>query len=152
MKFKISVACMIFVTLLCLAGAWTARAAGPAPKTDPYSLEAGRMVDLLQSGHGARRARAAEALGYMRYYPAETALITALTDDSADVRRSAALSLGWCGGRDALSPLVQRLEDDDWNVRQSAWVALNSLTGMQHPFDALAEPDLRTSQANTWRT
>ena len=151
MKFKTFAACMTFATLLCVPGAWTARAAAPLRETDPYSLEAGRMVDLLQSGQGAHRARAAEALGYMRYYPAEAALIAALNDDRADVRRNAALSLGWCGGRESLLPLAQRLEDDDWNVRQSAWVALNSLSGMQFPFDALAEPGFRTSQADTWR-
>lgn len=99
---------MALVALMCVAGAWTARAAGPDRETDPYNLEAGRRVELLRSDQPKQRARAAEALGYMRYYPAETALIAALDDDLAAVRRNAALSLGWCGGRDALAPLAQQ--------------------------------------------
>ncbi len=96
------------------------------------------------------RARAAEALGYMRYYPAQDALIVALEDPDADVRRNAVISLGWCGGREALGPLADLLEDADWSVRQSARVALTNLTGMDFPFDALADQDRREAQAEVW--
>ncbi|TVS11379.1 MAG: hypothetical protein EA424_23925 [Planctomycetaceae bacterium] len=119
---------------------------------NPFDRQGQEKIALLDADEAQARARAAQALGYMRYYPAESALIAALTrDDSAEVRRDAALSLGWCGGRRSLMPLVERLADDDWNVRQSAWVALTNITGMEYPFDALADRSVRNQTARVWR-
>jgi HEAT repeat protein len=85
------------------------------------------------------RAQAAELLGFLRAYRAEPALISALRDESEDVRLQAAMALGWCGGRAAVSPLIEALGDPSWTVRQAAHVALTNLTGMEFAFDALAD-------------
>ncbi len=135
---------------LCVAGAAAHRAEAGAP-LDPYTRLGQEKVEALRADDAPARSRAAEALGYMRYYPAEAALIDALGDGDADVRRNAALSLGWCGGRPSLIPLVERLDDTDWNVRQSAWVALTNVTGMEHPFDALADRAERLEALQVWR-
>jgi len=118
---------------------------------DPYTHQAREKAEELRSDAPAVRARAAEALGYLRYYPAEAALVAALSDPDARVRRNAALALAWCGSRASLAALVDRLGDPDWTVRQSAWVALTNLTGMEHPFDALADRAERERDARVWR-
>jgi HEAT repeat protein len=96
-------------------------------------------------------ARAAEALGFLRAYAAETALIRTLQTGLAEVRLQSAMALAWCGGRQAVPALLKALDDADWRVRQAAQVSLENLTGMAFAFDALLpEPD-RLSQARRWR-
>jgi hypothetical protein len=129
--------------VLCVVVRLAAPAEAHVP-CDPYHHQGQEKIVALQSSDPGVRSRATQALGYMRYYPAEEALIEVLKSDrSEEVRRNAALSIGWCGGRRSLMPLVDRLADEDWNVRQSAWVALTNITGMEHPFDALADRSLR---------
>ncbi|MDR1497313.1 MAG: HEAT repeat domain-containing protein [Puniceicoccales bacterium] len=106
---------------------------------------------LTSSQNTAERARAAEALGYMRAYKAENVLINALSDQATEVRRNAALSLAWCGSRLALKPLCQRLSDPDWAVRQSAAIALENLTGAKINFNALADTASRKQSENEWK-
>ncbi len=118
---------------------------------NPFDRQGAEQVDRLRASEVANRARAAEALGYLRFYPAEPALIEALDDPSPTVRREAALSLGWCGSRPALQPLVDGLDDSDWLVRQAAWVALTNLTGMEFPYDSTTDPAVRQRQAAVWR-
>ncbi|MFW5693063.1 MAG: HEAT repeat domain-containing protein, partial [Thermoguttaceae bacterium] len=143
----------LFLRILCAFCGLLAVAAPAAAEVppDPYTLHGQEQIEALGASDPAARSRAAEALGYMRYYPAEEALIAALGDDHAPARRNAALALGWCGGRRALAPLVARLDDADWNVRQSAWVALTNITGMEHPFDALAERSERLEAIEAWQ-
>ncbi|MDR3108781.1 MAG: HEAT repeat domain-containing protein, partial [Planctomycetaceae bacterium] len=117
---------------------------------NPFDNEMRAKIAVLQNGGQSERARAAEALGYMRAYKAENALIAALSDDVAEVRRSAALSLAWCGSRVALKPLLQKLDDTDWTVRQSAGTALENLTGMAFLFDALSNPAVRKQAVTQW--
>ncbi|MHC4171201.1 MAG: HEAT repeat domain-containing protein, partial [Planctomycetota bacterium] len=50
-----------------------------------------------------------------------------------------------------IRPLLNILDDEDWVVRQAAWAALNNLTGMEFPYDALAAPDERAEQIARWR-
>jgi HEAT repeat protein len=118
---------------------------------DPYSEQGRGFITALGSPDPVARARAAEGLGYLRYYPAEDALILAMRDEIPRVRRSAALALAWCGSRVSLPVLLAALEDPDWLVRQSAWVALTNLTGMEFPFDALAPAAERALMAEAWR-
>jgi len=47
--------------------------------------------------------------------------------------------------------LLERLDDPDWTVAQAASLALTNLTAMDLPFDALASPEERRSQAERWR-
>lgn len=122
-----------------------------AEPLDPFHRQAAQHVARLVDGDAAVRQRAAEALGYLRYAPAAAALQQSLVDPAAAVRREAALALGWCGGRQALPPLSAALDDSDWTVRQAAWVALTNLTGMEFPFDALADRVARDAQLETWR-
>lgn len=135
--------------ILLFALIWTSVAT--ADSISPYE-EQGQtlLVDLGDIGSSVR-ARAAEALGFLRYYPAELALIDLLRNASPEVRRYAALSLGSCGGRAALKPLVATLSDTDWTVAQSAWVTLTNLTGMEKPFDALSDGQERQAQIGEWQ-
>jgi HEAT repeat protein len=125
--------------------------ASAAPAGNPYDHQVGDAVDRLDAESSAARARAAESLGFLRAYAAEDSLIGALDDRDATVRRNAALALAWCGGRKAVQPLLRVLDDKDWSVAQAAWVALTNVTGMEFPFDALAEPVKRQAQIKTWR-
>lgn len=117
----------------------------------PYDRQVAEQMALLISEIPSERSGAAEALGFLRAHDAGDALAIRLTDNTAAVRRDAAMSLGWCGGRGHVAPLLDALDDADWSTRQAAWVALTNLTGMEFPFDALADDKARNQQAKTWR-
>lgn len=117
----------------------------------PYEWQVRDQVRKLNDPAPSVRAAAAESLGYLRAYPASSALAEALADKMPEVRREAALALAWCGGKREVESLVRALDDNDWSVRQSATVALNNLTGMEFPFDALADAQTRQKQAAQWR-
>ncbi len=125
-------------------------AASGGASVGPYQQQAEEQLARLDAEAATERARGAEALGFLRYYPAEPRLIQTLGDAAPEVRREAALALGWCGGRPSLRPLVEALEDAEWSVRQAAWVALTNLTGEEFAFDALASPDVRYQQTARW--
>lgn len=63
------------------------------------------------------------------------ALIGALKDEDAGVRRSAAQALGECGpgGREATGPLIAALDDEDFWVGEAAADALRKITGTPEP-------------------
>lgn len=117
----------------------------------PYNKQGNGFISSLSAPDPSVRARAAEGLGYLRFHPAEGALIASMSDETGRVRRASALALGWCGSRAALPALLAALEDSDWLVRQSAWVALTNLTGIELPFDALAPPDACARKTDAWR-
>ena len=119
--------------------------------TGPYDRQLAHNLQKLDSASPTDRAGAAEALGFLRAYSAEKALIRRLQDQAAEVRRQAAMALAWCGGREAVPALLAALRDDDWAVRQSAHVSLTNLTGMEFPFNALASNDERNKQITVWR-
>ncbi len=134
-----------------LAGAWGVGATWAADvPPGPYARQVHEKLLALDDSRIAVRARAAEALGMLRAYEAENALIARLADEAAEVRTQAALALAWCGGRRAIEPLLAALEDPAWTVRQSAYVALTNLTGMEFACDGLAEPAVRRAQAQVW--
>ncbi|HUT78884.1 MAG TPA: HEAT repeat domain-containing protein, partial [Polyangia bacterium] len=108
-------------------------------------------VAKLGSDSADLRAAAAEALGFLRAYAAEQALLDRLGDPSTDCRRQVAMALAWCGSRKAVPPLLAALDDDDWFVRQAAQVSLTNLTGMEFPFNAHAPPPQRAARAKVWR-
>ncbi|MCP3915952.1 MAG: hypothetical protein GY711_10390 [bacterium] len=119
--------------------------------TGPYERQIRERRSRLRSTSAHARARAAEALGFLRAYAAEAELVRGLTDPSPLVRRQVALALAWCGGRDSVRPLIDALDDVDPTTRQAAHTALTNLTGMEFPFDAAASEETRTSQCNAWR-
>jgi HEAT repeat protein len=159
-----------FARGLCLVVFWAGvLSAAPAPYAEQTRAFAGTLAEAADP---ADRARAAEALGYLRAYRAEEALRRALARDvDPAVRRNAAVALAACGSRPSLPALAQALDDPDWTVRQSAHIALGNLTGQDacgngmmeewsdgdvalgkptgKTFDALAA-DARES-ATTWR-
>ncbi|MDR3233075.1 MAG: HEAT repeat domain-containing protein [Planctomycetaceae bacterium] len=114
---------------------------------NPYDDEAKAKMAILTNeaentvSCSPERARAAEALGYMRCTQAENALIAALKDKDATVRRNAALALAWCGGKEALVPLTKALDDTDWTVRQAAAVARDNLTMPGNVLEAIQSDD-----------
>jgi len=117
----------------------------------PYDRQVAEQIAGLRSDSPVVRTAAAEALGFLRAYSAEEALIERLGDESRDVRRQAAMALAWCGGRKAVGPLLGALDDRDWFVRQAAHVSLTNLTGMEFSFHATALPENRADQAAVWR-
>ncbi|MFH1266668.1 MAG: HEAT repeat domain-containing protein, partial [Planctomycetota bacterium] len=121
------------------------------PSLGPYDRQVAENAAGLGSDSLQRRAGAAEALGFLRAYAAEQALIDRLDDPSAEVRRQVAMALAWCGGRGAIPPLLTALDDPDWVTRQASHVSLTNLTGMEFPFDSHAPPDRRAAQARVWR-
>ncbi len=131
---------------LCLAATLGAASAG-----GPYDRQVAEHVAKLSDERPAARARATEALGFLRAYSAESALIERLQDPTPEVRRQAAMALAWCGGRKAVPPLLAALDDCDWVTRQAAQVALTNLTGMEFLFDAFASDEARQKQAAAWR-
>jgi len=128
---------------------------GSKPNSDefgvnPFDRQVAEKLKKLQSFSFYERAGAAEALGIMRAYSAADNLVQALDDTSVLVRREAVMALAWCGGRKHIDTLIGSLHDHDWIVRQGAWVTLTNLTGMEWPFDALAELSIRRNQAEVW--
>lgn len=117
----------------------------------PYESQIQEQLERLGDSSPAVRSAGAEALGFLRAYAAADALVSALDDPAAVVRRDAAISLAWCGGRTEVAPLLDALDDDDWVVRQAAWVSLTNITGMEWPYDALADVGVREVQAQVWR-
>jgi HEAT repeat protein len=128
-----------------------AATAGGVPSAGPYDRQVAEHIARLADASAHVRLRAAEALGFLRAYRAEPALVAQLVDASAEVRRQAALSLGWCGGRTSVAPLLEKLDEADWLTRQAAHVALSNLTGQEFPFDGLAPASERQRQAQVWR-
>ncbi|MBM4084813.1 MAG: hypothetical protein FJ272_08505, partial [Planctomycetes bacterium] len=142
---------MVNRLILCLLALCGAVAAAEPPALGPYERQVAEHVGKLADASPVVRGRAAEALGFLRAYRAEDALVVRLGDSAAEVRRAAALSLGWCGGRRAGAPLLEKLDDPDWLTRQAAHVALTNLTGMELPLNALSPDAERQRQAQAWR-
>jgi len=117
----------------------------------PYAQQVAQNLGKLHSDSAKIRAGAAEALGFLRAFAAEPALIERLDDDSREVRRQVAMALAWCGSRRAVGRLLEALDDKDWVTRQAAHVSLTNLTGMEFPFDALGPWEQRKAQAKVWR-
>ncbi len=117
----------------------------------PYQQQVAEQVSRLSDASPLVRARAAEALGFLRAYCAEDDLIRALADESDEVRLQSAMALGWCGGRAAVEPLIEALADPYWTVSQAAHVALTNLTGMEFAFDAMASRRVRNEAQQAWR-
>ena len=116
----------------------------------PFSRQVRENTERLRSGSIHTRARGAEALGFLRAYAAEDALIKALGDPASVVRSRVTMALAWCGGRKSLRPLLAALEDPEWTIRQAAHVSLTNLTGMEFTFDAGASPEQRDRQIAAW--
>ena len=132
----------VALVLTCTAGG----AVGVAPQ-QPYDRQVAAQTTAFRTGPAAARAKAAEALGFLRAYAAEEVLLERLRDESVEVRRQVAMALAWCGSRRAVPALIDALDDADWLTRQAAHVSLTNLTGMEFPFDALTAESRRAEQA-----
>ena len=146
MSRRLTVVVVAFCVIQIITGAICA-----AGQINPYDSQVAEKTEQLRTGTPKERTLAAEALGYLRAYSSAEALAKALGDDSAEVRREAATALAWCGARSEVTPLLDLLDDSDWVVRQAAWVALTNLTGMEWPYDAIAEDGERRGQVAVWR-
>lgn len=123
----------------------------PNLRTNPFDKQVDKYISRSKLGTENSRVDAIEALGYMRAYDACEALMAAMSDKSALIRREAAMSLAWCGDRRAVDVLLDALNDGDWVVRQASSVSLNNLTAMEFKFDSLAKKNARKAQAKAWR-
>jgi HEAT repeat protein len=125
-----------------------------AQPDDPVANDRKRSewVELLKSKSAEERAKAAEALGEMRWFvgPGRSALVTALAaDPEAKVRANAAGALGKIADpRGAVPALIAALRDDDLSVRTTAARSL----GNYGPKAAPAAPVLATrlKDKNDW--
>ncbi len=126
--------------------------AEPTTAAGPYDRQIAEHVAGLGNESAATRAAAAEALGFLRAYAAESALIERMNDPDDAVRRQVVMALAWCGGRASVEPLLDALSDSDWLVRQSAHISLTNLTGMEFPFDGLDGLSQRGKQIRLWKT
>jgi len=123
----------------------------PPIKQNPYDAQVAENLKAARSGKTPRRIRAIEALGYLRAYRQAGAVARLLGDRLADVRRQTVQTLAWIGGRDEVPALLGALGDSDWVVRQGACAALQNITGMELPLDALAGDEAQRRQAGAWR-
>ena len=152
MRFLILIAAVAFWGDVAVAELRIAEhAADTGSEHGPYQRQLAEQLSRLGSEKTSVRAGAAEALGFLRAYSAESALIDRLADKSADVRRQVAMALAWCGSREAVGSLLAALDDNDWITRQAAHVSLTNLTGMEFPFDSTAPLQQRAMQGRRWR-
>lgn len=140
-----------FTVFLCAAFCSPAWTASGRDARNPFDRQVHAQIEKLASDSAQARARAAEALGFLRAYDARQPLVERLRDESPEVRQQAAMALAWCGDRKAIVPLLEALDDEEWIVRQAAWISLTNLTGMEFPFDALADAKTRAEQVARWR-
>ena len=86
-----------------------------------------RLIFILGEGHVHRRQDAAFVLGEMRDPEAVPALILAMHNPDALLRKISVEALGKIGGQDAVDVLKAACEDHDPHVARAAGKALNSL-------------------------
>jgi HEAT repeat protein len=82
---------------------------------------------------------------------AASGLAEALSDPEREVRVAAAVALAACGTRESVGSLLGALSDPDPLPAQAAAVALENLTGHAVAFNAFAERQQRTRQAQRSR-
>ncbi|MHC5067752.1 MAG: HEAT repeat domain-containing protein, partial [Planctomycetota bacterium] len=135
---------------LTLATCWTGLIAAETNSGAPYHQDVARWTTALTAADAGKRASAIEWLAQMREDSSQDTIRELLQHDrDAAVRREAAMYLGWVGDGDDLAALAAALDDRDWTVRQAAGIAVQTITGLDHPFDALA--DDCEDHADTWQ-
>ena len=141
---------MLFVVVICGSSRFHVEASEDNVPS-PYQRQVTEQILKLNSSEASARAVAAESLGFMRAYAAETALLGRLDDEARQVRRQVAMALGWCGSRLSVPVLLQSLDDEDSLTRQAAQISLTNLTGMELPYHASASREVRQAEATAWR-
>ena len=116
----------------------------------PFAVQVAKNLADTRNSNPIVRQQAIDNLGMLRAYESATRLTGCLRDSVPEVRRQAAQTLAWCGGRPELPALIAALDDADWMTRQAAAYSLQNLTGMEFPFDALAQQEVRSPQAAAW--
>src|SRR5215210_350601 len=106
----------------------TAAAAGsllgaPAVCGQEVAPRMGKLLIDIESGEPSARRASAEALAASKDSRSIGALIAAMRDDEADVRRAAMLGL-WRVGRPAYERLIAALSDEEYLIRRGACEAL----------------------------
>lgn len=119
-------------------------------QVSPVEWQLQQVDKQLLSDDAWSRAGALEQIGFMRAYDRAEKVADFIDDEDPVVRREAVMVLGWIGDRDSAFPLVMALDDPDWTVRQAASISLQNLCGEAFPYDALARPGVRDSQAKEW--
>ncbi|MBT3198394.1 MAG: HEAT repeat domain-containing protein, partial [Phycisphaerales bacterium] len=123
----------------------------PAIRTNPYDAQVDANLKMMKAAKEPRRIRAIEALGYLRAYRCAGEVARLMSDKSVGVRRQAAETLAWIGGRAEIPVLLAAFGDLDWVVRQGACAALQNITAMELPLDALADKETQRKQIAAWR-
>ena len=109
------------------------------------------LIAQLKSDRDDMNVSAAQRLAIFRDRTAAPALAERLGHGSREARVAAAVALAACGTRASTPPLLAALTDADPLVAQAAVLALENLTGHTEAFDAFAETDERSRQAQAWR-
>jgi HEAT repeat protein len=123
----------------------------PPIRMNPYDAQIAANLKAMKSARTPRRIRAIEALGYLRAYRCAGAVAELMGDESIELRRQVAETLAWIGGRAEVPILLKAMDDPDWAVRQGACAALQNITGMELPLDALAGEETQRKQVGVWR-
>ena len=113
--------------------------------------EISALIAQLKSDRDDMNVSAAQRLAIFRDRTAAPALAERLGHGSREARVAAAVALAACGTRASTPPLLAALTDADPLVAQAAVLALENLTGHTEAFDAFAETDERSRQAQAWR-
>src|SRR5438874_1213517 len=115
-------------------------AAGPtSADVKPATPRVGKLLIDLETGEVSARRASAELLAASHDDRSIGALISAMRDEDADVRRAAMLGL-WRVGRPAFDRLLESLSDNDYLVRRGACEALGLMEdyrAVPHLIDAL---------------
>ena len=100
---------------------------------DIISQDVEHFSRLLGSPMSERRVEGIQGLSYLKYWPAEEALIRLLDDSSDPVRREAVLALCRLGTIKSVPRLIALLDNASWEVQQNAWHGLRQITAQKFP-------------------
>ncbi len=108
--------------------------------TGLYELAYEESIDLiinaLKDGHPDIRITAATFLGWRGATEAVPALMEAMDDKDARVKKAVIASLSNIRDAAAVSPLISAISDRDKEVRRAAFNAFKTITGIDFEFDA----------------
>lgn len=137
--------------VLALAPAVEATYLSSAFSAAPSEWQTQDALARLESSKASERAGVLEQFGLMRTYDQAGKVSGYVQDRDPAVRREAVMTLGWIGNPSSIEPLTLALADSDWTVRQAAAAALQNLTAVPFPFDALANEGAQKEQVATWK-
>jgi HEAT repeat protein len=125
-----------------MAGALAAGPPASAADVPPVAVitaDAAKFLRQLASRAEERRIDGLQGLAFLKYWPAEEAVLPLLDDPSLGVRRAAVAALARLGGVRSVPRLIALPDPSPWDLRQEALAALRQLTAQDFPDQAAWE-------------